>query len=239
MPNNTKAAELAEKLEALVENDPLPRFFTVNAPKALLTEAAALLRASEGRVPVAELRWVDPNGSSWCVVVTDHQALDGLPHKSPLFLAAPHPPAQQAEPDDDGDLKGVYGPLPEHGWDDVPAVTDTTQLKSALNAMLTYFGMDEDAESKPVFDKARKALEHAGQFVPGGQPADQKTRWIIRHNDDGEFGQQTGWLYRDGGHPCAVTGKPVYVWAPLSELLARFSPPPHKAEGAEPQKGGA
>lgn len=54
--------------------------------------------------------------------------------------------------------------------------------------------------------------------VPGGQPADEKTRWIIRRNGDGEFGQATGWLYRDGGHPCSVTGKPVYVWRPLSDL---------------------
>lgn len=63
------------------------------------------------------------------------------------------------------------------------------------------------------------------EFVAGklGQPseAQKPDRWMIRYNDDGEFGQATGWLYRDGGHPCIVTGKPVWVWRPLSALLAK------------------
>lgn len=42
--------------------------------------------------------------------------------------------------------------------------------------------------------------------------------YVIRHNNDGEFGQAVGWLYRDGGEPCIVTGKPVYVWRPLTDL---------------------
>lgn len=52
--------------------------------------------------------------------------------------------------------------------------------------------------------------------------------YVIRYNDDGEFGQRTGWLWRDGGHPCAVTGKPVYVWRPLSDLLAAVPQPPQE-----------
>jgi len=41
------------------------------------------------------------------------------------------------------------------------------ELKSALNGMLTFFGMDDDADSKPVFDKARKALNlQAYKSVP-------------------------------------------------------------------------
>ena len=32
------------------------------------------------------------------------------------------------------------------------------KLSSALNAMLTHFGMDEDEWSKPTFDQARAAL---------------------------------------------------------------------------------
>lgn len=113
MTTPTKAAELAE-LIAWHEGQACHARYAANAGTAVKHEeprkgmllkqaefhdkAAALLRASEGRAPVAELRWMDPKGSSWCVVVTDHQALAGLPHKSPLFLAAPHPPAQQAEP---------------------------------------------------------------------------------------------------------------------------------------------
>lgn len=43
--------------------------------------------------------------------------------------------------------------------------------------------------------------------------------YVIRYNDDGEFGQATGWLYREGGDPCAVTGRPVYVWRRLAGLI--------------------
>ena len=67
----------------------------------------------------------------------------------------------------------------------------------------------------------RLSQQPSGEVVAGGQPADEKTRWIIRHNSDGEFGQATGWLYRDGGHPCSATGKPVFVWRPLQDLLAK------------------
>lgn len=35
------------------------------------------------------------------------------------------------------------------------------QLKSALGAMLTFFGMDEDENNKEVFDKARQASNYA------------------------------------------------------------------------------
>jgi hypothetical protein len=43
--------------------------------------------------------------------------------------------------------------------------------------------------------------------------------YVIRYNDDGEFGQATGWLYREGGEHCSVTGKPVYVWRRLASLI--------------------
>jgi len=48
-----------------------------------------------------------------------------------------------------------------------------------------------------------------------------KPQPVVRLNTDGEFGQATGWLWRDGGHPCSVSGKPVYVWRPM----ARFKTP--------------
>lgn len=35
------------------------------------------------------------------------------------------------------------------------------ELRSALSAMTTFFGMDEDEASKPTFDKARQALNYA------------------------------------------------------------------------------
>ena len=39
------------------------------------------------------------------------------------------------------------------------AETDIYQLRDALNAMLTYFGMDEEEHNTEVFNRARNALE--------------------------------------------------------------------------------
>ena len=39
------------------------------------------------------------------------------------------------------------------------AEADIHDLKSALNMMLTYFGMDEDEWNKTVFDNARNKLK--------------------------------------------------------------------------------
>lgn len=64
--------------------------------------------------------------------------------------------------------------------------------------------------------------EQRGEVVAG--------HYVIRYNDDGEFGQKTGWLYRDGGDPCVVTGKPVYVWRPLRDLIGK-QPAPFVPEG--------
>lgn len=41
---------------------------------------------------------------------------------------------------------------------------------------------------------------------------------VTMFNNDGEFGQATGWLFRSGGNPCTVSGEPVYVWDRIQEL---------------------
>lgn len=56
------------------------------------------------------------------------------------------------------------------------------QLRSALSAMMTYFGMDEDEWSKPVFDQARSALA-TQQATQGAEPVAEvcpgfDIRWI-------------------------------------------------------------
>lgn len=124
--------------------------------------------------------------------------------------------------------------MPEQ-QDKVPAAD---QLHSALNMMLTFFGMDEDETNKTVFDAARKAINNSDmerQRMSNTEheigilesldaakdlPDAKRDRFLIRHNDDGEFGQFVGWLYRDGGDPCTVSGAPVWVWRPLKDLLA-------------------
>lgn len=75
-------------------------------------------------------------------------------------------------------------------------------------------------------------LTRAGEHLPEGEyrlytgptPAADASRvtdgcYIVRYNADGEFGQKVGWLYKSGGDPCVISGKPVYVWRPISELL--------------------
>ncbi|WP_310614060.1 hypothetical protein [Limnohabitans sp.] len=49
------------------------------------------------------------------------------------------------------------GQCPKCHWDELLSVGDSS-VRSALNAMLTQFGMDEDEWNKPIFDQARKAL---------------------------------------------------------------------------------
>jgi hypothetical protein len=67
-----------------------------------------------------------------------------------------------------------------------------------------------------LLHKISVALAQAEQRQDDLKPG----QYVIRYNSDGEFGQATGWLYRDGGQPCVVTGRPVYVWRPLSQLMA-------------------
>ena len=40
---------------------------------------------------------------------------------------------------------------------------EIARLRSALNAMLTQFGLDEDDWNKPTFEQARKALRGEGE----------------------------------------------------------------------------
>ena len=47
---------------------------------------------------------------------------------------------------------------------------EVAALSDALNAFMTYFGMDEDEWSKPVFDKARRALASTPSTAAGKAP---------------------------------------------------------------------
>ena len=69
----------------------------------------------------------------------------------------------------------------------------------------------------PAAIAARAALAEQ----PGHWAALKPGQYVIQYHDDGEFGQATGWLYRDGGHPCVLTGEPVYVWRRLRDLIRK------------------
>ena len=117
-------------------------------------------------------------------------------------LAAPQPEPQPVKQDPLAQTCGVcgytgnnpdsLGQCPRCHWDElVPTVGNG--LRSALNAMLTQFGMDEDEWNKPTFDQARAALaappkdlfvdmiaEHGlefGEDMPEPQPVKQES-WI-------------------------------------------------------------
>lgn len=85
-----------------------------------------------------------------------------------------------------------------------------------------------ETEFKPYMERgpldkyvARQAW-YASRRITATPPASEPDGfYVVRYNDDGEFGQHVGWLYRTGGAPCAISGKPVYVWRPLAELLEK------------------
>ncbi len=68
------------------------------------------------------------------------------------------------------------GQCPKCHWDELVTIDDDS-LRSALNAMLTQFGMDEDEWNNPTFDKARKALATP---QPKREPlTDEQRNWIV------------------------------------------------------------
>ena len=89
----------------------------------------------------------------------------GLWIETPLY-AAPVQPALTGEQTCQmcgyvGCDTDAVGECPRCHWDElVPTVGNG--LRSALNAMLTQFGIDEDEWNKPTFDQARAALRTGG-----------------------------------------------------------------------------
>lgn len=129
---------------------------------------------------------------------------DGYADRPPAPAAQDEQPASERQRAAEALLRSMH-----YDWDGeqwrlgrLPAERGEQPAQGLADEREFWLGVNES------LDKAR------------GLPAAPKDRWLIRHNDDGEFGQATGWLYRDGGHPCAVTGKPVYVWRKLADLLA-------------------
>jgi hypothetical protein len=64
----------------------------------------------------------------------------------------------------------------------VQALTDDVcrQLMSALNGMLTFFGMDEDENSKPTFEAARQAYEYARIVLRPLEPHERESLAMLR-----------------------------------------------------------
>lgn len=60
----------------------------------------------------------------------------------------------------------IWGMAVRWAWENPQSDAQPT-LRSALNAMLTQFGMDEDEWNKPTFDQARRALVHPPAAVHG------------------------------------------------------------------------
>lgn len=75
--------------------------------------------------------------------------------------------------------------------------------------------------SAPSAPSAELLLVHAMRLIDAAAAQQGAGRWMVRHSTDGEFGQRTGWLFRDGGEPCVISGEPIWVWRPLADLLAK------------------
>lgn len=125
--------------------------------------------------------------------------------------------------------KDKNGQCPRCHWDELVAQSDC-KVRSALNAMLTQFGMDEDEWNKPTFDQARAALlaekvEPVGWQPIETAPTSEKDAYLVFVPlDDVGQGVQIqvtpfeGRLYPDGKDSCvdyndAITS--ATHWMPL------------------------
>lgn len=199
MPDNTKAAELADLMECHAG-------FARTETGKLLREAAALLRASEGRVPEGlarndakdllragvvchDLGRVSVSAVqrrlaiSWnraealCGQLIQLRLVDGLDSSSPHLTAEPHPPAQQAEP------AGEF---------------------ADIDAMHREWAIEDRRRVELLEAHLRQVLEVARTWQPDyASVMDRKTLQLA----------------------AAEVGHVAHQ-------------PPHKAEGAEPRKGG-
>lgn len=85
------------------------------------------------------------------------------------------------------------------------------QLLSALNAMMTHMGMDEDEWNKPTFDQARAAVsaaEDAKRLPPDGKMEERKS-WTAR-----QWAENVGAWENEAGHVCFGS------WMAVSAMLS-------------------
>jgi hypothetical protein len=75
------------------------------------------------------------------------------------------------------------GQCPKCHWDELKP-SGSSALRSALNAMLTQFGMDEDEWNKPTFDQARAALTHPQASEPAQGERESFEAWIAKDGGD-------------------------------------------------------
>ena len=91
---------------------------------------------------------------------------------------------------------------------------------AAIDAAAELVGNAPDDRFRRRAEQVERWIENNRPVPPVESPASVPDGChVVRHNDDGEFGQKVGWLYRTGGDPCVISGKPVYVWRPIAELL--------------------
>lgn len=147
-----KCADLQAKLNQ--QADVTEQAFVAMNRNADLGQAAeaevAALKAQEpvalkvGDVGYVRVRVDTPPNAGWCFV---------SPESHPADVAR----GRVTEWNDQSQFfGGLASPVPPAPAQEAQVVL--CSLESALNAMLTFFGMDEDDASKPTFDKARGAL---------------------------------------------------------------------------------
>ena len=112
---------------------------------------------------------------------------------------------KRVEHNDDGSLTVVidHWPAPQ------PA---------AASAQLTEADLSVLRSKAEAFDKLQ-----ADAYAPEPNRRMPEGCYMIRLNLDGEFGQTTGWLYRQEGYACIATGKPVFTWRPLKQLVSSLT----------------
>ena len=118
-----------------------------------------------------------------------------------------------------GNNPDSLGQCPRCHWDElVPTVGNG--LRSALNAMLTQFGMDEDEWNKPTFDQARAALAAPPEPLVDIKQMQEIIRDVHQHIQQGHLSEEFVAKQRPG----YGTGVYTHIYHQMCKLSGLLKP---------------
>jgi hypothetical protein len=127
----------------------------------ILVDREVLEQVLKQAFNLGQTYWQQADSESWSENKRSDATLatfNALVNEICALLDAPSEPAICGVCGYSGTSTDKNGQCPRCHWDEL-VTPSGGKLRSALNAMLTQFGMDEDEWNKPTFDQARAALD--------------------------------------------------------------------------------